>query len=154
MLGAQINEAVELVGLSRSGVTGKPRRVLFAVGNKIRQSASYPLVVVTRDVADGEFDPAKDAIYTLGEGFKADGSENIAMLSNGFGQFTIFNAAGELVDEVPPNVAIDHRAPAPHTKRVHGAITCIRCHGSDELWKPANNDVLELSFLPKHLPLS
>lgn len=133
----------ELVGQWRSGVTFQPRRAVFGVGNNIRQSTSYPLVVLTEDIAEGTFDPAKHPIYSLGDSFRHDAVEAIASQSNGFHAYALFDGAGVLVDEAPPEIAADRTALSGST-RLQPAISCIRCHEPYDGWHPMPNHVQTL----------
>ena len=53
-----------------------------------------------------------------------------------------------MVDSVPDNVAHDTTIPGAYTKRLQPAISCIRCHGNDNGWKPFSN---RLDFLLKRM---
>ena len=46
--------------------------------------------------------------------------------------------------EAPPDLVADHLIPAPYTKQLQAALSCVNCHGSDEGLKPFNNDVLTI----------
>lgn len=136
-------EASEYVGLFESGVTFQPRRLVYAVGRYIRQSSAYPLVVITEDVAEGSFDTLKHPIYSLGDGFSHDAVEAIAMRSNGLQAYALFDGAGVLQDEAPPEIAADRRQ-ARGSTRLQAAIGCIRCHGDNDGWQGAENHVQAL----------
>lgn len=133
----------EYIGQWESGVTFQPRRAVFGVAGNTRQSTAYPLVVVTEDVAEGSFDAGKHPIYTLGEGFEHDAVEALAMQSNGLIAYALFNGAGDLQDEAPPEIVADRTAPKGST-RLQPAISCIRCHGPFEGWQPMPNHVQTL----------
>jgi hypothetical protein len=56
----------------------------------------------------------------------------------------LFNEAGALQDEVPPDVATDSTIPdSLGTKRLEGIISCITCHSTKgkDGWQPLANDV-------------
>jgi hypothetical protein len=128
-----------------SGVTGKPRRVIWSQG---------PLggVYATLDVdrVDAERDPLRRPVSVEGRGariegrgnknaslssldprssilFRFDASEWFAVAPNGLWRTAIFNAAGQRQDSVPDRVAKDTSDP-------HGdgiivpMLSCIRCH--------------------------
>ena len=141
--GADIEDArrqSEYIGQWESGVTGQPRRAVFTVGRKIRQSTAYPLVVLTEDVAEGSFDPTKHPIYSLGDTFKHDAVEALAMMSNGYIATAIFDGKGAIQDEAPPEIVAD-RTKLKGSTRLQPAISCIRCHGGVEGWKDMPNHV-------------
>lgn len=126
--------------LFRSNVTGKPRRIDAFYGVAVRPSSGTGLITVTHDMSDNDVDPRSDPIRNLLT-INDQAREVIAAKPNGLHIFALFNGAGELQDEVPPNIAKDHTIPAPHTARLQSAISCIRCHGNDEGYKPFQNDV-------------
>jgi hypothetical protein len=126
--------------LFRSGVTGKPRRVDAFTGSGIRPGSGTGLITVTHDTADNDTDPRSDPIRNL-LNLKDQAREIIAAKPNGLHIFALFDTNGALQDEVPPNIAIDHSVPAPHTGRIQCAISCIRCHGPEEGIKPFRNEV-------------
>jgi len=101
---------------------------------------------ITGDIKDGDIDIGDRAFANLLTP-RRQAREAIFPGSNGFPVFALFNGAGALQDEVPPDVAIDTTIPAPHTRRLQPAIGCIRCHGGDgsDGWKPLRNDVKALT---------
>jgi hypothetical protein len=110
-----------------SGVTGKPRRVIWSQG---------PLggVYATLDVekVDAERDPVRRAITVKGEHgvtltFKFDASEWFAVAPNGLWRVAIFSASGQRQDAVPDKVAKDDSDP-DGDGIVLPMISCIRCH--------------------------
>lgn len=115
-------------GVLTSKVTGKPRRIDVFRG--LGGRAGTGLVMVTHDVADADLTAEGDPFLNLLE-FKDAGREIIFEKNNGLHVFVIADGEGNIVDEVPPNIAADHTIPAPYTKRIQGAISCIRCHGID-----------------------
>lgn len=123
----------------RSGVTAKPRRVdLFP-------TLLGGLGSITRDVKDGNVKAAAHPIRNLLE-FGDDGSEIIVASPNGLLDYLLVDGAGNIVDEAPPDLVRDHTIPPPHTSRLQPAISCIRCHGTDqdEGWRVVTNDVEKL----------
>ncbi len=89
-----------------SGVTAKPRRVVWAQG---------PLggVYSTLDVAqvDAERDPLRRPISAAGFAFRYDVSEWFAVAPNGLWRTALFDAAGKRQNSVPDKVAKDTSDP-------------------------------------------
>lgn len=120
----------------RSGVTGKPRRIdvfygLLRGGN---------IVTITHDISDDDVSTAQHPIRNLLE-FQDAGREAIVARPNGMLAYALWNNRGEFVDSVPDNIAADSTIPAPHTKRLQAAISCIRCHATVDGFQPFGNDV-------------
>lgn len=137
---------VERVAMFRSNVTGKPRRVDRFQGAGGRSGTGA--VWVTRDIADDKSDVPHHPIYNL-LSFQINGAETIYELPNGLHGFALTDNRDNLVDEVPPNLAVDHTIPSPvaggpGTARLQSAISCIRCHSDSDGLKPAPNDVRKL----------
>lgn len=123
-----------------SAVTAKPRRIDFFYGTAVRPSAGVPLVTLTHDPQDGDIDPRQHPIKSLLNS-QDRARELITQRPNGTLAYAIFDAAGKLQKTVPDNVAKDHTIPPPFTARLQCAISCISCHGPNEGWQPAPNDV-------------
>lgn len=125
----------------RSGVTFKPRRIS-------RRQTITGANWITRDSEEG--DPQKHPIRVPGFDLKADASEAIAAKPNGLLAYALFNAKGELVPEVPPQIAKDSTA---HDGRLIAPVSCVRCHDSTG-FKPFANDFTALvkSGVDLHLP--
>lgn len=128
--------ADQRAAMFRSGVTAKPRRVDFFRG-------PLGVVSVTHDVADNATRATQHPMRNL-LAFQDAAREAIAEKANGLHSFALFDNFGKLQAEAPPTIVADHRVPAPHTNRLEGAISCIRCHGGDGGWKPVRNDVLAM----------
>lgn len=120
----------------RSGVTGKPRRV-----DVFRSPIGR--VSITFDVRDESIDIGKHPIFNL-LAFKPDGGELIYEIPNGLDAFVAVDGEENLVREVPFDIAIDTTIPAPHSRRLQPAISCIRCHGPHDGWMPLTNDAAKL----------
>ena len=120
----------------RSGVTGKPRRIdaFYGLGR------GGNLCTITHDIGDEDVAAGQHPIRNL-LAFDDRGREVIVARPNGTHAFALFTDAGEFVDSVPDNIAQDHTVPAPHTKRLQAAISCIRCHGPHDGYQPFGNDV-------------
>ena len=137
--------ADQRAGLITSKVTGKVRVItLFSVPSRL--GVNQGLVSITDDPLDERVsDPARDPFLNLLD-FQADGQEVMAERPNGHLLYLLFDAAGNLVDEAPPNLVADHEIPRPYTRRLQPAISCIRCHGqaAEDGWKPFANEVREI----------
>lgn len=125
-----------------SEVTGKPRGVLLYHGIGGHVARNQGLVAITFDSKDGnrdpDFDPFRNAVDQ-----KADATEIILELATGFHAFALFDGKGNRQDSAPDDVVKDHKVPPPHTARLQGAISCIRCHGPQDGWQPVKNDLLD-----------
>jgi hypothetical protein len=136
-------DAEQRIAVFRSQVTGKPRRADFVNIPAVR--GYEPLLGVTHDPGDADVDIATHPLLNLTR-FKDKAREVIFVQPNGLHGYALFDANGNLQDEVPPDVAADHTVAAPHTKRLQPAISCLRCHVADgsEGWKAAENDARTL----------
>lgn len=131
------------VAVSFSGVTGKPRAVILIYGAGVRPTDGVPIVTLTLDIADGQVDAKQHPILTLLDATFA-GGEGIGFRPDGFPEYIVFNAAGQILASVPDNIARDGTVPFPYTARLQAAIGCIRCHADGEGWKTLKNDVATL----------
>lgn len=128
----------------RSKNTGKMRRIDVFHHHGTKPTVGYPIVTITHDIFDEDVKSAdSDPIRNLSE-FVDRGRECILTRANGWHEWTLFNAAGKLVDKAPPNLAADHLIPDPHTKELYAAMGCIRCHGPERGFQPFTNDVHRL----------
>lgn len=136
--GVDLDTAVTERLIMISAVTGKPRAITFALTASVRPTDGPGLIVITEDVFDGEkaSDPFDDLLD-----FKADGKEVFTTLFNGTLEYTLFDGNNKLVAEAPPNLVSDHRVPEPFPRRLHGMISCVRCHAKGEMWQPAENQL-------------
>lgn len=132
----QLLSGDQRAGLFRSAVTGKPRRldVFYGLGR------GGNLVSITHDISDDEAQAEKHPIRNLLV-LEQTAHEIIVERPNGMHAFALTNGKGEFVDSAPDNVASDSTIPAPHTRRLQPAISCIRCHGPFDGWQPFTNDV-------------
>ena len=123
----------------RSGVTGKPRRV------DVFPTLTGGVGAITRDISDGEVGADAHPIRSLLE-IRFNGAETIVAQPNGLQDFLLSDAAGNIVNEAPPDLVRDHTVKAPFTARLQPAISCIRCHGTEQAegWQPITNDVAKL----------
>ncbi len=134
-------QAVQRAVMYRSKVTSKPRRIDFIRGVGGRAGSGF--VTLTHDVQDGDVDGVRNPMLSLLR-FADRAREIIVEGNNGLPKFAITNNKEELVDEVPPNVAMDSTIPHPHTQRLEPARGCIVCHGPDEGYIPFTNDLTKL----------
>ena len=120
-----------------SGVTAKPRRVVWAQG---------PLggVYSTLDVAqvDAERDPLRRPISAAGFAFRYDVSEWFVVAPNGLWRTALFDAAGKRQNSVPDKVAKDTSDPLGDGIVVP-LVSCIRCHQEAGL-RPFSDDQTKL----------
>ena len=130
------------IGINHSQVTGKSRVV--SILPTLRSVRERSVVFITHDPFDESVDINDDPAMNLLD-FQGDAFEVIFVDSNGSQKYALFNRAGALQFEVPPNIANDSTVPRPHTQRLH-TISCITCHGAKGLngWQPLPNDAAAL----------
>lgn len=140
--------ADERAALIKSGVTGKPRRIDVFRGGGVRPSVGTGLVSITHDLSDSQTKIQNDPLQNLLDAEFA-ASEVILEVANGEHEFTLWNAKGELQDEVPATgdgaIASDTTSPKGSVPRLQPALSCIRCHGPNDGWQPFQNDVQRLA---------
>lgn len=96
---------------------------------------------VTDDLIDeNAADELRHAIYNLLTPTN-DGHEWIIEMPNGFHAFLITDSSGKILREAPDALVADHEVPRPSTTRLEGAMSCIRCHGSEAGLKAVPNNV-------------
>ncbi len=147
LVGLEVVESREVegdnrIGMFRSQVTGKPRTI------ELLQGAIGP-GYVTYDLFDKDNQTARrHPLYNLLDFPEnpelARGREVIFERKNHLHGFLVTNAGGEIVDEADPRIVVDHRVPEPHTRRLNSAISCIRCHSSENGLRSPANDVKTL----------
>jgi len=127
----------------KSKVTSKPRRGDFFRSPSGREGTG--LISITHDLVDEDVDIDVHPIMNLLK-FQDAGREGIGEAANGLHKFWITNGQGVLQDAAPQNLVEDSEIPAPYTRRLQCAISCIRCHGIGRAdgWKVAENDVKKL----------
>lgn len=146
---AKIFEALrsdQRAAMLRSKVTGSPRRIDFFRTLAGRLDTTQSLIAVTHDLRTRDIDIDQHPIANLLQ-FKDAARETIFEMPNGLHGYALFDGNGKRQDEAPPDVAVDHSIPAPHVRRLQGAISCISCHeaqGADG-WIPFTNDVKTLT---------
>ena len=116
-----------------SGVTQKPRRVIWSQG---------PLggVYETLDVqqVDAERDPIRRPLSIGGANLKFDAGEWFAAAPNGLWRTALYDAQGNRQDSVPDKIAKDTSDPLADGIVVP-MISCIRCHTESGL-RPFRDD--------------
>jgi hypothetical protein len=131
-------EGDDRAGLFQRGPTGKPGVVEIVQG-------AVGDATLTYDIFDEDVDASRHAIYNLVDGVdKSRAKEIIFTRQNGLKGYFLANGKGELVDVAPPNVASDHRVPAPHTAQLFPPLSCVRCHGEHGGVQEVHNDVAAL----------
>lgn len=139
--------ALDRVAILFSGVTGKERAAEFFKGSGVAPSRGSGIGSVTFDVSEGQRRAANSPFQNLLKSEFA-ASESIIEIANGYNEFALWNAQGELQDEVPANgdgaIAVDGTIPHPYVPRLNPAVSCIRCHGPHDGWQPVKNDVQEV----------
>jgi hypothetical protein len=122
-----------------SGVTAKPRRVVWAQGPL---GGVYSTLDVER--VEAERDPLRRPISAAGLAFRYDLGEWFALAPNGLWRTALFDAAGHRQDAVPDRVAKDTSDPAGDGIVVP-LISCIRCHREAGLRPFADDETKLLS---------
>jgi hypothetical protein len=108
--------------LIASGVTAKPRRIVWSQGPL---GGVYSTLDVER--VEAQRDPLRRPISAAGLEFQFDVSEWFAVAPNGLWRTALFNAAGRRQDAVPDRVAKDSSDPLGDGI-VLPLVSCIRCH--------------------------
>lgn len=142
------------VAMFRSGVTAKPRLIEIFKGLQGTAGINEGRIFITSDMNKGDYDPTRHPIRNLAK-FNPAGHEVIWEEKNGSHRYALYNGEEKLVGVVPDTIATDDRVPAPHTKNLEVAISCIRCHGEAEEKgvKPFRNEVqIMLSYYKKRYP--
>lgn len=136
--------ADQRVAITRSNVTAKSRR-MDIFNRPSRSSNNQGIIMITQDPSDADYRAAADPILNLLD-FDVFGREIIFERNNGHLGYILYDGNGVLVDEAPPELVADHTIPAPNTRRLQSAISCIRCHGKgeDQGWKPIDNDIRKI----------
>jgi len=129
------------VAMFKSGVTGRPRRADFL--RTLAGLDSQSIISVTHDLRHEDVDIGVHPVMNLLK-FKDAARETIFEKSNGLHGFALFDGNGKRQDEVPPDIAVDHTVPAPHSTRLQAAIGCIRCHAKEGGWRFCRNDAKSL----------
>lgn len=125
------------VWIKESGVTGKNRIVMATYGLSSRTPLS-----VTFDSTNQRTRPDEQFIRNLIE-FRpfSDASEVFVPLPNGLLEYILADGKGNLVRQVPDNIALDTTKPNPHTKELEMGMSCVLCHAPDGGYKTNKNDL-------------
>jgi hypothetical protein len=116
-----------------SGVTAKPRRIVWSQGPL---GGVYSTLDVER--VEAERDPIRRPLSAGGLVFKYDVSEWFALAPNGLWRTALYSSAGKRQDSVPDRVAKDFSD--PHADGVIvPLLSCIRCHREGGL-RPFRDD--------------
>ena len=154
--GIDLKRARKNLVVSRAAILNRElNNKLSAV--EIVQGEAHPAttdgkIFATFDLQDRDADVGRDPIENL-LGFVDAGqhraSEVIAPRRNGLHLFALFDAAGKLQVEVPPDVAVWSGVPAGHTNRLIPGIACIACHsiGKEMGLRTFANDARDLPAL-------
>lgn len=137
------NAIIEASVISSSKVTGKPRKVKYWYGQKVKPTTGRPLVIITEDIFDGNVDPNSNPFSSL-LGNKPDGKELFLKATNGYWKFSLWNGQDTAVAEAPPNLVQDHKIPQPFTHRLQPGISCIRCHSDSSMIQEFHNDIYSM----------
>ena len=143
--------ADQRVAVFISKVTGKPREIIFLNIMASRFGEQQGFVIITQDLRDKDvdidFDPIRNFRKFSAKAGKVAAREVIFTTIRGPHGFALYDGQGARQDEAPPDVVNDHQIPAPYTKRLQGAKSCIICHGFDgsDGLKPVTNDVKSLT---------
>lgn len=132
-------ESLEKLAILKSKVTGKERQVAIFRGAGVRPTVGGGIISITFDIFDrdrAENSPLRNLLHFVGRG-----SEVIVEMSNGFHEFTLFDANGNLVDSAPDQLVQDHTIPEPHNQILAPGISCVVCHAQESGWRTAPNDV-------------
>lgn len=137
-VGVNLHSIENNVGIDRAVVyprhpTESPGSIVLTTSNTIPPSRGTALVGITFDIFEDdqgnpEFDPERNLL-----GHKFRGQEIIVTQPNGFPEYTLWDANGNLVDEAPQKLAAD-RTIAHGLPRLNAPLSCIRCHGMERGW--------------------
>ena len=133
-----------------SEVTGKRRMVVLVYSPSGNPAVVAPLLAITFDILDDDRDLGTDPLISFVAAL-SKAHRVIWLDATGTQRFALYNADGELVDEVPIDVATDPTVPRPYTPRLE-TIGCIRCHGAHAGYQPLVNDLRDIfRYNPKQL---
>ena len=118
-----------------SGVTSENRIIQFGRSEDGRPGESTGIVAITKDIKRGRNDPNKNAFQSLLNDDQKYFYEVIVQQSNGQQEYTLWDEGQLLLQQADPEVATDTTVPDPFPKTLHGAISCINCHGASEGYK-------------------
>lgn len=125
-----------------SRVTAKERTVVLFQGSGVRPSMGNGIGSITFDPFDDRRSNDSPSRNLLG--YDGDGSEVIVEIPNGFHEWTLWDAKGNLVLVAPQNLVTDSEVPKPHTANLQPGISCIRCHAQDDGWRGLGEDIEDI----------
>jgi hypothetical protein len=115
--------AMEGANLSRSGVTGKPRRIV-----RLQSALGGSYHTLDSATSGGSRDPLQLPIAADGTfRMQYDAGEYIAPAPNGMLRYALYDAAGNRQDAVPDKIAKDDSDSAGDGI-LQAAVSCVRCH--------------------------
>jgi hypothetical protein len=115
-----------------SQVTSENRIIQFGRSEDGRPAESSGIVAITKDIKRGRNDPNRNGFQSLLNDDQRYFYEVIVQNSAGQQEFTLFDEDQKLLSQADPEVATDTTVPSPFPKTLHGAISCINCHGGSE----------------------
>ncbi len=115
-----------------SQVTSEDRVIQFGRSEDGRPAESTGIVAITKDIKRGRNDPNKNAFQSLLNDDQKYFFEVIIQNSAGQQEFTLWDEGQLLLNAADPEVATDNTVPKPFPQTLHGAISCINCHGGSE----------------------
>lgn len=134
----------------RSEVTGKRRLTVMVYSPNGNPAVAAPLLAITFDIFDDSVDLGNDPLISFVASV-SDAHEVIWLDATGMQRYALYDGAGNLVDEVPIDVATDETVPTPYTKRLD-IIGCVRCHGPHAGYQPLKNDLRDIfRYNPRQL---
>ncbi len=122
-----------------SQVTSEDRIIQFGRSEDGRPAESSGLVAITKDIKRGRNDPNKNSFQSLLNDDQRYFKEVIIQGSAGQQEFTLWDEDDKLLNAADPEVASNHQVPKPFHNTLHGAISCIDCHGGNEGYKPVTS---------------
>lgn len=144
--GADLDEAdlrnVTEKAVMRSKITGRKRTVLNYQGSTLPPTKGQSIISITGDIFKGTDDPEYDPVANLINP-RQNGHETILKLPNGFLEFSLWNEQEVAVAVAPDDLASDSSVPSEYgfDHRLHGAISCIRCHAGEGGWRTYTNQI-------------
>ncbi len=122
-----------------SQVTAEDRIIQFGRSEDGRPAESSGLVAITKDIKRGRNDPNKNGFQSLLNDSEKYFKEVIIQNAAGQQEFTLWDEEDKLLNAADPEVAANHVVPKPFHPTLHGAISCIDCHGGNEGYKPVTS---------------
>lgn len=120
-----------------SDVTGGPRGIRFWNTQSTVPSQGAGVFWITDDISKDNRNDAANVSRNIRKA-KVDAHEGILTLENGWPEYTLWNGAEVAQKNAPEDVA-KNKGRHPWDERIHGAISCIQCHGPNEGLQPFRN---------------